>query len=50
MGSNRNHSPINGRPPAKGPAAGLIQVVPFLVKDMLQQNGGGYSKARDWQP
>ena len=31
-------------------AAGLTQVVPFLVEDMLRENGGIYSKAADWQP
>ena len=31
-------------------AAGLTKVVPFLVEDMLTQNGGVYSKAADWQP
>lgn len=31
-------------------AAGLTDVVPFLVEDMLIQNGGHYSKAADWQP
>lgn len=31
-------------------AVGLTQVVPFLVEDMLEQNGGSYSKAGDWQP
>ena len=31
-------------------AVGLTQVVPFLVEDMLKQNGGHYSKAADWQP
>jgi putative intracellular protease/amidase len=31
-------------------AAGLTDVVPFLVEDMLKQNGGKYSKAADWQP
>ncbi|MGJ0485791.1 MAG: type 1 glutamine amidotransferase domain-containing protein [Methylomicrobium sp.] len=31
-------------------AVGLTQVVPFLVEDMLKQNGGNYSKADDWQP
>lgn len=31
-------------------AAGLTDVVPFLVEDMLTQNGGVYSKAGDWQP
>jgi putative intracellular protease/amidase len=31
-------------------AVGLTEVVPFLVEDMLKQNGGIYSKAGDWQP
>jgi putative intracellular protease/amidase len=29
-------------------AAGLTDVVPFLVEDMLTQNGGHYSKGADW--
>lgn len=31
-------------------AVGLTKVVPFLVEDMLTQNGGSYSKAADWHP
>jgi putative intracellular protease/amidase len=31
-------------------AVGLSKVVPFLVEDMLKQNGGVYSKVGDWQP
>ncbi len=31
-------------------AAGLTQVVPFLVQDLLMENGGVYSKGADWQP
>jgi putative intracellular protease/amidase len=31
-------------------AAGLTDVVPFLVEDMLVQNGGVYSKAADYAP
>jgi len=31
-------------------AAGLTEIVPFLVEDMLQSNGGTYTKAADWQP
>ena len=31
-------------------AAGLIDVVPFLVEDELKGDGGRYSKADDWQP
>lgn len=30
-------------------AVGLTNVVPFLVEDMLKQNGGQYSKIGDWQ-
>ena len=29
-------------------AVGLTNVVPFLVEDMLKENGGKYSKAADW--
>ncbi len=29
-------------------AAGLADVVPFLVEDLLVANGGIYSKAADW--
>ena len=31
-------------------AVQLTDVVPFLVEDMLVENGGVYSKAADWQP
>ena len=31
-------------------AVGLTDVVPFLVEDMLKENGGVYSKDGDWQP
>ncbi|MEM8750639.1 MAG: type 1 glutamine amidotransferase domain-containing protein [Pseudomonadota bacterium] len=30
-------------------AVGLTDVVPFLVQDMLGENGGHYEKAGDWQ-
>lgn len=30
-------------------AVGLTRVVPFLVEDMLKENGGLYSKGADWQ-
>jgi putative intracellular protease/amidase len=30
-------------------AVGLTQVVPFLVEDMLINNGGNYQKTGDWQ-
>jgi putative intracellular protease/amidase len=29
---------------------GLTDVVPFLVEDMLKENGGNYSKGDDWGP
>ncbi|SLN69828.1 type 1 glutamine amidotransferase domain-containing protein [Oceanibacterium hippocampi] len=31
-------------------AAGLTDVVPFLVEDMLAANGGRYEKGDDWAP
>jgi putative intracellular protease/amidase len=31
-------------------AVGLTKVVPFLLEDALQANGGIYSKAADWHP
>lgn len=31
-------------------AVGLTEIVPFMVEDMLQERGGSYSKAADWQP
>ncbi|WP_460621846.1 type 1 glutamine amidotransferase domain-containing protein [Hymenobacter tenuis] len=31
-------------------AVQLTNVVPFLVEDMLKQNGGNYSKGADWAP
>lgn len=31
-------------------AVQLTNVVPFLLEDMLKENGGDYSKINDWQP
>ena len=31
-------------------AVGLTDVVPFLVEDMLSENGGTFSSGGDWQP
>jgi putative intracellular protease/amidase len=31
-------------------AVKLTDVVPFLVEDMLKENGGEFSRAPDWQP
>ncbi|TXD85598.1 type 1 glutamine amidotransferase domain-containing protein [Subsaximicrobium wynnwilliamsii] len=50
----------NGEPLVKGKkvtgftnteeeAVQLTKVVPFLVEDMLKENGGTYSKAADWE-
>ena len=50
---------VNGEPLVRGKsltgftnseeeAVGLTNVVPFLVEDMLVENGGVYSKGPDW--
>lgn len=41
---------VTGFTDSEEAAVGLTDVVPFLVEDMLKQNGGNYSKAGDWQP
>jgi putative intracellular protease/amidase len=41
---------VTGFSNAEEEAVGLIKVVPFMVEEMLKQNGGHYSKADDWQP
>lgn len=57
----RHVKAVNGDPVVQGKAvtgftnteeqaAGLTEIVPFLVEDMLRTNGGKYSKADDWQP
>ena len=44
-----NGKQVTGFSNAEEDAVGLTDVVPFLVEDMLQQNGGSYSKAdADW--
>ena len=45
----RNRS-VTGFANSEEQAVGLTDIVPFLVEDMLQQNGGHYSKLADWQP
>jgi putative intracellular protease/amidase len=45
-----NGKSVTGFTNTEEAAAGLTDVVPFLVEDMLIQNGGNYSKAADWQP
>jgi putative intracellular protease/amidase len=57
----RHVKALNGSPIVQGKAvtgftnteeqaAGLTDIVPFLVEDMLRTNGGNYTKAADWQP
>jgi putative intracellular protease/amidase len=41
---------VTGFSNAEEEAVGLTKVVPFMVEEMLKQNGGHYSKADDWQP
>ena len=45
-----NGKKVTGFTNTEEEAAGLTAVVPFLVEDMLTQNGGVYSKGPDWQP
>ncbi len=56
----RHVKAVDGAPLVKGKAVtgftnteeaavGLTEVVPFLVEDMLRDNGGKYSKKDDWQ-
>jgi putative intracellular protease/amidase len=42
--------PVTGFTNTEEEAVQLTTVVPFLVEDMLKENGGTYSKGADWQP
>ena len=42
--------PVTGFTNTEEEAVQLTNVVPFLVEDMLKENGGNYSKGADWQP
>lgn len=44
-----NGKKVTGFSNSEEAAVQLTDVVPFLVEDMLQANGGIYSKAADWQ-
>lgn len=57
----RHTKAANGEPLVKGKsvagftnteeeAVQLTDIVPFLVEDMLKENGGDYSKGADWAP
>lgn len=39
---------LTGFTKTKEAAAGLTDVAPFLVEDMLAANGGDYAKGADW--
>jgi len=39
---------ITGFSNSEEEAVGLTKVVPFLIEDMVQENGGTYSKGEDW--
>ncbi|HXA48031.1 MAG TPA: type 1 glutamine amidotransferase domain-containing protein, partial [Burkholderiaceae bacterium] len=41
---------ITGFSNSEEEAVGLTKIFPFLVEDMLKENGGTYSKLGDWQP
>lgn len=45
-----NGKKVTGFTNTEEDAVGLTNVVPFLVEDMLKENGGIYSKVGDWQP
>jgi putative intracellular protease/amidase len=45
-----NGKSVTGFSNSEEQAVGLTEVVPFLVEDMLKENGGVYSKGDDWQP
>lgn len=53
---NLNGSPlvtgknVTGFTNSEEAAVQLTEVVPFLVEDMLKENGGVYSKSEDWAP
>ncbi len=49
-GSVVNGKTVTGFTNSEEAAVGLTEVVPFLVEDMLKQNGGKYSKQADWHP
>jgi putative intracellular protease/amidase len=45
-----NGKKVTGFTNTEEEAVGLTKIVPFLVEDMLKENGGIYSKLGDWQP
>lgn len=45
-----NGKKVTGFTNSEEEAVQLTSVVPFLVEDMLKENGGIYSKTQDWNP
>jgi putative intracellular protease/amidase len=45
-----NGKKITGFSNTEEAAIGLTDIVPFLLEDLLQENGGIYSKTDDWHP
>ena len=45
-----NGKKVTGFTNTEEEGVGLTKIVPFLVEDMLKENGGIYSKVGDWQP
>ncbi|WP_109435984.1 type 1 glutamine amidotransferase domain-containing protein [Aquimarina sp. AU119] len=45
-----NGKKVTGFTNSEEEAVQLTSIVPFLVEDMLQKNGGIYSKGQDWTP
>ncbi|PQJ19588.1 type 1 glutamine amidotransferase domain-containing protein [Tenacibaculum sp. SG-28] len=45
-----NNKKVTGFSNTEEEAVQLTAIVPFLVEDMLQENGGIYSKKEDWHP
>ena len=44
------HKKVTGFTNEEEAAVQLTEVVPFLLEEMLKENGGTYSKIGDWQP
>jgi len=45
-----NNKRVTGFTNGEEDAVQLTDIVPFLVEDMLKENGGLYNKAEDWHP
>ncbi len=45
-----NNKKVTGFTNEEEAAVQLTEIVPFLLEEMLKNNGGIYSKIGDWQP